>query len=84
MTGADPELDERLASAAFVQDPYPVYRDLREADPVHWSPRWGVWVVTRHDDGMTVLRDCGRPTHPGCGEPGIVLPAAAACAGSHW
>jgi cytochrome P450 len=51
------ELDERLASPAFIQDPYPLYRDLREADPVHWSERWGVWVLTRYDDTMAVLRD---------------------------
>ena len=37
-------------------DPYPYYRRLREADPVHLSPL-GLWVLTRYDDCVTSLRD---------------------------
>jgi cytochrome P450 len=50
-------LDVRLASPAFIDDPYPVYRELRETDPVHWSDEWGVWVLTTYEDTSTVLRD---------------------------
>lgn len=50
-------LDARLASEAFVDDPYPVYRELRETDPVHWSDEWGVWVLTTYEDTSAVLRD---------------------------
>ena len=49
-------LDERLSSPGFVQDPYAVYRAVREQDPVHWCEPWGAWVVTRHADVMDVLR----------------------------
>jgi hypothetical protein len=41
---------------AFHADPYPFYRRLREADPVHLSPL-GFWVLTRYDDCVMVLRD---------------------------
>jgi cytochrome P450 len=37
-------------------DPYPVYRRLREEDPVHRSPL-GLWILSRHADIEPVLRD---------------------------
>lgn len=40
----------------FHADPYPFYRRLREEDPVHQSPL-GIWVLTRYDDAVMVLRD---------------------------
>jgi len=40
----------------FHADPYPFYRRLREADPVHLSAL-GLWVLTRYDDCVTCLRD---------------------------
>ncbi len=43
-------LDEFLVSPAFLADPYPTLRRLREDDPVHWSDSIGGWVVTRYDD----------------------------------
>jgi len=38
-------------------DPYPTYRALRSADPVHFHPYARIWFVTRHRDCVTVLRD---------------------------
>jgi cytochrome P450 len=38
-------------------DPYPLYRRLREDDPVHWSDLADAWVLTRYDDVVTVLKD---------------------------
>ncbi|HEV2056899.1 MAG TPA: cytochrome P450 [Methylomirabilota bacterium] len=40
----------------FHADPYPFYRRLREEDPVHLSAL-GIWVLTRYDDTVMVLRD---------------------------
>jgi cytochrome P450 len=42
-------------SAEFRRDPYPLYRRLREARPVHRT--LGMWVLTRHADVDGVLRD---------------------------
>ena len=50
-------LDAALASPGFIVDPYPVYARLRREAPVHWSDHWGVWVVSRHEDVVTILRD---------------------------
>lgn len=41
---------------AWAKDPYPVYAELRETNPVHKSPL-GFWVFTRHADCLAVLRD---------------------------
>lgn len=38
-------------------DPYPLYRRLREQDPVHWSEVMDAWVLTRYDDVVAVLKD---------------------------
>ncbi|MFD8492187.1 cytochrome P450 [Amycolatopsis sp. NPDC059657] len=42
---------------AFVQDPYPFYRELRENSPVHFEASLGGWVCTRHADVQAILRD---------------------------
>jgi cytochrome P450 len=41
---------------AFIADPYPFYRRLRETAPVFKTPQ-GLWLVTRHDDVAFALRD---------------------------
>ncbi|HLY14390.1 MAG TPA: cytochrome P450 [Candidatus Limnocylindrales bacterium] len=51
------EIDAALNDPAFVRDPYPVFRRLRDEDPVHWSPSWGMWLVTRYEDVAAVARD---------------------------
>jgi pimeloyl-[acyl-carrier protein] synthase len=41
----------------LLTDPHSVYRELREHDPVHWSPLMQVWLLTRYEDCVAVLRD---------------------------
>jgi cytochrome P450 len=41
---------------AFIADPYPFYRRLRETAPVFKTPM-GFWLITRYDDIAFVLRD---------------------------
>ena len=38
-------------------DPYPFYRVLQSDDPVHWSDRFQVWILTRYGDVAAALRD---------------------------
>ena len=42
---------------AFIEDPHPFLRRLREQDPVHWSPVFQVWVLTRYSDALAALGD---------------------------
>jgi cytochrome P450 len=41
----------------FIADPYPTLAALREAAPVHHDERLGRWLVTRHEDVRSCLRD---------------------------
>jgi cytochrome P450/thioesterase domain-containing protein/protoporphyrinogen oxidase/acyl carrier protein len=41
---------------AFINDPYPFYRALRETAPIHYEDSIGGWVFTRHDDVSQLLR----------------------------
>jgi cytochrome P450 len=50
-------IDFRPDAPEFLADPYPMYRRLREEDPVHWSLRLKAWVLTRYDDVKSVLLD---------------------------
>jgi len=40
-----------------IADPFPMYRRLREEDPVHWSDILGGWVLTRYADVRSALLD---------------------------
>ncbi|MBL8974959.1 MAG: cytochrome P450 [Myxococcales bacterium] len=74
MTAID-ELDNWL-SPAMLADPYAIYQQLRERDPVHWNPQTHAWVLTRHADVAAALQDrrlssvptagprFSRPLHP--------------------
>lgn len=42
---------------AFHEDPYPLYRRLRDEAPVFHAERDDLWVVSRHADVFDVLRD---------------------------
>lgn len=42
---------------AFLANPYPTYRRLREESPVFFFEKWHAYVLTRYDDVNTLLRD---------------------------
>jgi aspartate racemase len=44
-----------LLDPEVVADPYPLFRKLRQQDPVHWDPFLHTWVVTRYADVLEVL-----------------------------
>jgi cytochrome P450 PksS len=46
-----------LTDPAFLEDPYPVYRRMRQQDPVYWSDALGHWVLTRYDDVLAATRN---------------------------
>ena len=49
--------DEALAAPALYADPYPVFREMRDEQPVYWSERFNSWLVTRYADVVIGLRD---------------------------
>ena len=46
-----------LVEPATVANPYPVYRRLREEDPVHWDDELQTWVLARYEDIEAALND---------------------------
>jgi cytochrome P450 len=54
MTSAD--VSYNPFAEGFVENPYPQYEALRDADPVHHNP-FGVWMVSRYTDVQVLLRD---------------------------
>jgi cytochrome P450 len=41
------------------ENPYPVYRELRERHPIYYSEEREMWVVSRYEDVRAVLLDAG-------------------------
>ncbi|HMA87751.1 MAG TPA: cytochrome P450 [Burkholderiales bacterium] len=52
-------IDYRPEDPAFLADPFPLYRRMRDHDPAHWSPRLKAWVLTRYGDVKAVCLDQG-------------------------
>ena len=50
------DLEFNPLDPAFISDPYPFYRRLREAAPVLKTPQ-GFWLITRYEDVALSLRD---------------------------
>jgi cytochrome P450 len=43
-----------LLDPEVLANPYPLYKRMREQDPVHWDPFLHAWVVTRYEDVLRV------------------------------
>lgn len=50
-------IDEKLISDEFLDDPYPLLRQLQMEEPVYWSESIGGWIVTRYDDIVPTFRN---------------------------
>src|SRR5438105_3103206 len=53
-----------LLDPDVLADPYPLYRRLRDEDPVHWDPYLHAWVLTRYAEVVEVFhRFSAKATH---------------------
>lgn len=50
-------LDIDLIAPEAFADPYPLYHQLREHDPVHWNKADASWYIMRHADLVSIVRD---------------------------
>src|SRR5258706_3539045 len=53
-------LDYRPNDPAFLADPFPIFKRMRDEEPAHWSPQLKAWVLTRYDDVKRVCLDAER------------------------
>lgn len=49
--------DESRIDPSIRNNPFPFYRALRQEKPVYYDPGLDVWLVSRYDDLMQVVRD---------------------------
>ena len=52
-----PRLEIDHYAEDFLADPYPFYAEMRDAGPVVWLTRYGIYAVTRFDEVQAVLGD---------------------------
>jgi cytochrome P450 len=59
---------------AFITDPYPTYARWQAEQPIWKAEDTGNWVLTRHDDVRSVLRNSAEYSSKAMGEQGNPLP----------
>ena len=71
---------EDLMAPEVIADPYGYFGELRERDPVHWNPKWGWWIITRHADVVRLTREheVFSSEFPPLPEPSEIFPPIAA------
>ena len=46
-----------FSTGSVTEDPYPIYRQLRDETPFYHDEAWNLWVISRFDDVQNALRD---------------------------
>src|SRR5262249_31801798 len=49
-------VNDDLFTPEVIAEPYTYFDRLREEDPVHWNAKYGVWIITRYDDVVWLVR----------------------------
>jgi cytochrome P450 len=72
MTESPRQVSFRPTDPEFLADPYPTYARLRREAPIFFHRPWGKWILTRHRDVDSLLRDrrLGRVIPPGPADDG--------------
>jgi cytochrome P450 len=54
----------QLLDPKVLANPYPLFKRLRDTDPVHWDSFLHAWVVTRYEDVVNVMLKCSADRTP--------------------
>ncbi len=52
----DTAIHDDLFAPDVIADPYGYFGRLREEDPVHWNAKYQLWIITRYDDIVWLIR----------------------------
>ena len=66
--------EERLLDPGLLEDPYPVYARWQEQTPIWRDQETGAWVLTRHDDIRSVLKNSADYSSSAMGQQGGGFP----------
>ncbi len=50
-------IGDDLFAPEVIADPYRYFGHLRETDPIHWNARSSLWIITRYDDLVWLVRN---------------------------
>lgn len=50
-------ISKKITVARLAQDPYPIFEEMIADAPVCWVPQFSLWMVTRRDDVIEILKD---------------------------
>jgi cytochrome P450 len=65
--------DVDLFGASFLEDPFPLYEQIRDAGRVVWNDVSHVWLVPGFEDSMAVLTDRGENFIVPSGDPKVIF-----------
>jgi hypothetical protein len=57
MTTTTASTATRMATPEFLENPYELFREIRETDPVHFVPELNAWLLTRFADVRDAFND---------------------------
>lgn len=50
-------IGERITVDLLARDPYPIFQEMIAHEPISWVPAFQMWMVTRREDCITILRN---------------------------
>jgi cytochrome P450 len=56
-------------SEDYLEDPYPYYVRFRREAPVFFAPKINMWVISRYEDILNIVKDPGPSRTPRCRSP---------------
>lgn len=57
MKNAHPTIGNRITVDLLAHNPYPTFQQMLAHEPVCWVPALNMWMITRRDDVIAILRD---------------------------
>src|SRR5690242_14249163 len=67
------QLDVDIFDPALIEDPYPVYEEIRSVGNVVWNPAVNAWMIVGYDEAMPVMASNGDRFATMNGDPEVIF-----------